>query len=437
MPLEYERNTYVLVGKRILKSNLSKNPSTLLAYKRDIITAHNRFVNYITNRYESVSEDHKAIYRQNLDYVREKTSDCFKKLNVEYQFTDNIFEFIEEAQANFSDKSNLDEGTDSEDTYHFDENLRNSDDDNRENDNGNSNNQDNQNNGNDRIFSEDEMALTVVEFLNFATKIIPDFDGTYANLQSFIDGLNLANASVGTHGASLIELIKSKLKGTARGCISNENTVPLIIAALQTNVKAESASLIESKMMNIIQSKKKANDYVKEIELLASDLKRAHITEGVPIANADKLATNSAVKALRKNASSDKVKWSMETSTFQNLNEAVDKFVSLNTAEAANDSGHATINYMNKRHNSNYRGRYPNNRGYQKNNYRSYNRNYRSSNYRGSNNRGYNRGYGNRRGNNSYHNNGRSNPVRYAEVERNETESGNYSGPQQTLLRDA
>lgn len=104
------------------------------------------------------------------------------------------------------------------------------------------------------------------------------------------------------HNDPFIGLMKTKSKGSARNCVGNEGTLAKVIAALLANVKAESASLIESKMMNITQSKKKTNKFVAEIESFTSDLKRAYITEGVPIASADTLATNSACKSMRQNA---------------------------------------------------------------------------------------------------------------------------------------
>lgn len=419
MPLEDERNAYILVGKRILKSRLSKNPATLEAYKRDIIVAHNRFVDYVISKFETASDRSKEGYRKNLKYVQEKTNDCFVKLKINYQFADNPFEFIDETKVISSGEGNPNNSnSDSEDTDPFDNDLDNSDD-NKENEN---------NRDNDNINEMD-----VAQFLAFASRIVPEFDGTYANLQSFIDALNLANASVGAHVVSYVAFIKSRLKINARSCVTNEATVADIILALQANIKPESASLIESKMMNIHQSKKKANDYVKEIETLAADLKRAHMTDGIPIAAADNLATNSAVKALRQNASSEKVKMLMEAGTFRNLNEAVDKFVTLSTTETPNNSNNATINYMNRRQGSDgYRSRRYNNRGYRKNNYQSNSYNYRPNNRRGYGNRGYYRSNDNRRGNNR-----RPNHVRYIDAETHGSNSGNQSGPQQILLRDA
>lgn len=445
MTLEFERNAYILVGKRILKSNLSQNKETLQSYKRDIIAAHNRFVHYVSGRFEKVTDKHKDVYRKNLNYVRDKTRNCFAKLKVDFQFTDDIFQFIDENVAVFASGSNKHDGdTESDDTDDFDEEVVNSDDnreseDNQDNDD-NREHKSNQSDGDNLDDNTDEMAITVVEFLNFATKIVPEYDGTHANFQGFVDAVNLANASVDTHTPSFIALIKSKLKGSARGYVSNENTVAAIILALETNSRSESASLIESKLMNTPQAKKKSNDYVKEVESLTAELQRAHITEGIPIAAAAVLATNSAVKAMRKNASNEKVKLLMEAGTFRHLNEAVEKFVSLSNSENSNNSNNASINFINKRQNNYvHRGNRRGNRGYRRggNQWNSYNSNYRFNNYQGSNSRGSYRNNDGRRGYHSYNNNRRSNAIRFVDANRDESDSGNRSGPQQLMLRDA
>lgn len=78
------------------------------------------------------------------------------------------------------------------------------------------------------------MPMSAVEFLTFATKIIPEYTGLAQDLKSFEDALNLVNESVDTHVAQAINLIKTKLKGTARDYVTNEATIPEIIARQRT-----------------------------------------------------------------------------------------------------------------------------------------------------------------------------------------------------------
>lgn len=78
--------------------------------------------------------------------------------------------------------------------------------------------------------------------------------------------------------------------------------------------------------------------YIKEIEDLTSSLKRAYISEGVPFRLAGEYSTQNAVKSLSTNASNEKIKLIMEAGTFNNMNEAVSKFVTTTTEVSASQS---------------------------------------------------------------------------------------------------
>lgn len=403
MTLKDEHHAYSLVAKRILRSKLTSNTDTLSQYRRDIVNAHNRYIEYVVDKYEQASVKNREIYGSSVEKLIAKTSSCFTRLKATYEFTDNIFAFLEverlvdreifELVLTESDIEDSSENSDYEDT----------------------------------------MVQTKEEFLVYASKLLPDFDGSFANLQSFCDGLSLVNLSVGTHGEAAVELVKTKLKNDSRMYISNEATLQAIIATLKDKIKPDSTAVVTSKLMGVSQAKKKVNEYVKEVETLTASLKRAYIAEGVPLPLADQYATRSAVEAMQKNAASDKVRLLMEAGKFVDLNEAVDKFVKANNDEA---TGTASINYVNKRYGvNNQRGRRGNHRnyrgsnGYYYNNNGNSNRNYQNGNNWRSNNNNNNRPRGNNRG----RNNGR---VRVANVEENNSQ-GNGQAPQQTRLRDA
>lgn len=81
------------------------------------------------------------------------------------------------------------------------------------------------------------MAITVIEFITFATRT-----------KRFIDAVNLVNANVGAFVVSAIEVVKSKLKGSATNIITkrNETTLKAITDKLKENIKSESSKLITS-----------------------------------------------------------------------------------------------------------------------------------------------------------------------------------------------
>lgn len=199
------------------------------------------------------------------------------------------------------------------------------------------------------IYTENNMSQTVVEFLNTASKLIPEFDGKSENLPSFIDSLNLVKAIQGTHESTAVSLIKTKLKGTARNLISSENTINEIIQKLKTSVKGESVEVLTAKIMNIKQNNKTANAYCGEIENLSKSLENAYICDGLPCELATKYSTQVAVKALTKNCTIDKVKLIMEAGQFNSMNDAISKFV--NSCTEATGQQNAILYYRQRQNN--------------------------------------------------------------------------------------
>lgn len=71
---------------------------------------------------------------------------------------------------------------------------------------------------------------------------------------------------MGEHIASAVEMVKTKLKGTARNFITNEASLVAIGDKLVASIKPESTNLIISKLKNLKQ--------------LTTSLKKAFFTEG-------------------------------------------------------------------------------------------------------------------------------------------------------------
>lgn len=201
MPLKEEKARFKLVYKRILKKNISVNPDKLDEYRQDILEAHNQLVSYVHGKYGTTNTTQdRNVYFSAVTKARQITSDCFKKLNLFYPFTDDIFELL--------DTNNL-QTIDPSDPNPINPNIQNliggtstdSDSDDSQDSNSNQDRQgsnSNQNNSGSDQSTSGNMAITEIEFLNYATKVIPDYDGTPANLQSFIDALTLVGSSVGT-----------------------------------------------------------------------------------------------------------------------------------------------------------------------------------------------------------------------------------------------
>lgn len=271
-------------------------------------------------------------------------------------------------------------------------------------------------------FEEDNMTQTVVEFINTATRLIPEFDGKPENLRSFLDALSLLDTLKDTHEAVAINLIKTKLKGNARNLVENESTIQQIIGKLSSSVKGESVEVLSAKILNIRQNSKSANAYCSEIESLTRTLESAYISDGLSCELASKYSTQIAVKAMTKNCTIDRVKLIMEAGQFGNMNDAIGKFVS--SCTEATGQQNAILYYKNKSNNNNYRGgrgRFRGRSGYNRNN------NNNSNNYnRNGNTNGNFRG--NRHGQNRNRSNGhdnRNNNVRVTNTDQTRSENSN------------
>ncbi|XP_017474117.1 PREDICTED: LOW QUALITY PROTEIN: uncharacterized protein LOC108364783 [Rhagoletis zephyria] len=172
-----------------------------------------------------------------------------------------------------------------------------------------------------------KMTQTVVDFINTATRLMPDFDGKPENLRSFLDALSLIETLKGDHETVAINLIKTKLKGNARNLIENEATIQDVIRKLTSSVKGESVEVLSAKILNIRQNNKSANTYCNEVETLTKSLESAYISDGLSCTLAQQYSTQIAVKAMTKNCTIDRVKLIMEAAQFNTMNEAIEKFV--------------------------------------------------------------------------------------------------------------
>lgn len=259
------------------------------------------------------------------------------------------------------------------------------------------------------------MSLSVTEFIGLITKIIPEFDGKFTNLQSFFDALDLVESIKETHENIAVNVIKTKLKGSARNLISNESTIVSIKTTLKQVVKGESTEVLTAKIMNVRQGNKSANLFVSEVEELTKALSNAYISDGLPLQLAEKYSTQVAVKSMTKNASNDRVRLIMESGNFVTMNDAVSKFVS----SCTDISSTSDVRYFKSNWNGHRNGR---GRGNGNNRGRGQGR-YRGNNRRGSGN--HNSNWNNNTNVNSRDNRNRN--VRVVNEEHND--SGNLNHP--------
>lgn len=383
MTFSDEKAKFIKTTKLIIKSNLSKNLVTLESYRQKIIQSYNELTNYCRAEYPKLNTESKELIIIEHKKLKDKLCICLSLLNCEYTIEQKALALLTESNVG---PPSISESTSEENSS-------------SEHDNNDINDEENE--------TKDNMATTAIQFLSFAVKTIPEFDGSPEHLQRFLDALNLVNANVETHMASAVQLTKTKLIGTARNYITNEATLEAISETLTNNVKGESTKAVIAKLMSVKQMGKSPNAFIKEIESLTTCLKRAFITDGVPANLADDYATQNAVIAMTANATNEKVKLIMEAGQFNTMNDAVAKFVASSTEQTSGSVMYA--NRSNRGRGANYYTR-----GYNNNNNRGNNYHSRGNFVRG-----------NYRGNNHYHN-------RYARG----NNRGNYRGQQQIRAID-
>lgn len=244
--------------------------------------------------------------------------------------------------------------------------------------------------------TETEMAL---EFVNFATKVVPEFDGKPENLQRFFDGLDLMNTQIGTHLQTAISIIKTKLAGNCRSIITNENSIEAVKATLRLKIRGESSENLNTKIMSTKQGSKSINVYAREISELAKNLVGAYTAEGVPPEAAQKYSAKSIVRSVIANASNPEMRIIMKAAQINTIDDAVEKILC-----SESGSSETILVHTNGRTRQSYRGRgnfySNNNRGNFNPNYSNSNRNYQNNwnNRQNNGNRGaYNRNFQNRR----------------------------------------
>jgi len=338
------REEVIKESKRVLKRQVPKSESVRNQVRDNLLTLYNNFVSTVNSCYTDIDDSkYNNQIKPIFNIIRDRVIRSYQVLQVDYKIPTNILKKID---PRVKDELILIDIT--EDI------TRQNDDSDSDSDSNNElqvkKDQENLTNFN--------MPLSAPEFFNLASKIVPaEFDGSEDKLTSFLDALTLLKANVETHEGNAVAYVKTRLTGKARSIVGESTTLEEINLKLKNGIKSESSQSVTSKLLNL---KQRYNDtkYVTEIESLTHKLKQAYISEGVPENVAENYTTNTTVKALSANATSEKVKIIMEAGNFHTVQEAVQKFVNVSAENAAS----ATVLYTNRGQNrgrprNNYRGR--------------------------------------------------------------------------------
>lgn len=281
----------------------------------------------------------------------------------------------------------------------------------------------------------ENMALSKEDFYALATKGIKNYAGNPLSLQAFLNSLKLMQEMAGdTHAALLISIVMTKLEGNAQDAVDpNSKTLDEIINALKGDIKPESSKVLEARLAALRFDRTKVQEFCKESEELAENLKRSLVIEGVTASKATEMVIDKTVEMCRACTRSDLVKAVLSATKYDNHKEVVAKLVLESSTEVKEKQvlAYKARGRFDKRNRGNGRGGQYNNRQGQ---YRGgQNGGYRGNNQRGNNRQFTNSNRGRGRGRGYYGNNQHS--VRVIEASENSEVPQHFQlGDSQTMM---
>lgn len=286
-------DSIVKESKRVLKKDIPKSIAIREEVINNLITHYNDYISNLVLHWHEFDENQIYLLKNTYSKVRDKVIRSFQVLDVAIKVPISCHEFIDKniKELDFLDIPKVDI---------------------------------------EQI--SDKMAMNKADFFNLASKILStEFDGSPDRLLSFIDALSLLQLNSTGNEDNAVAYVKTRLVGKARDLITDQNSLPDIISKLRTGIKTEDSQYVEAQLYSIKQNGRELTKFAAEMDSLSSRLKRAYINEGIPAEVAEKFTTKNVVKALIKNSNSDRVKIIMEASVFPSGNDAIAKFVNVNS----------------------------------------------------------------------------------------------------------
>lgn len=390
------KKEFIDTTKKILKKKISTNPTKLKEYETELITSHNKAIEYIAQYFNAFSEPNKTLYRNELVYIRDKTNKCLGKLNSKAKVTNDLLQSLNDNI--FTDDESDIENSDIENNSDDSETMTNS---------SNSNNTATEN-------ITDNMAISVPEYYRMASQNINrNYSGDPLQLEPFINSVKLLQKidTQNTHNELLKAFVISKLEGKALQIVPKDGTLDEILTTLQNKISPDNSDVILGRMVTLKMNGMTPRTFTKEAELLADAFHRSLILEGATLELANKMTIKQTVKMCKNNAKSGHVKTVLDSTTFQEPKEVISKLI---TAQDEQEVERQVLSFQRQ---SNFRrNNFGNNRF--NNNHSSFNNNRNNSNnqnYRQNNNNWRGNGRGRGRGNNRFNNKRGNFNVRVAE----------------------
>lgn len=138
----------------------------------------------------------------------------------------------------------------------------------------------------------------------------------------------------------LVDLVKSRFKGTALSCVAAATTIVKIDEIVVKTFKGPKPVEIRSELMVI----KKSDQMTKEIELLAEKLQNAYIGNGHALEHANELTVETVKEVLEKQAGDNPVNKNMFIKEFPTVNSVIEVYNALEKRKQSNSQ--ISINHV-------------------------------------------------------------------------------------------
>jgi hypothetical protein len=302
-------------AKRAIKSQIPKQQSVREEIVHNLVKYFNRFVNTANTYWTRLTPEHKEWVNKHFNKLRDRTILAFTNLGIKYVVPNSSIVPIDINILQTDSDSESDTPTNT------------------------------------------KMPLTTSEFFNLADKLVSkSFNGDVSGLISFIDAITLLKANCEGQEENAVNFVKTRLTGKARLAVTDDiRNLDEIIQILKQKCSGEKSHTIEAKLLTLKQNGKDAVSFTNQINELAASLQSAYLSEGVRADTAETFAKNRAIRTMASNARSERTKLIMEAGNFENLHDAVTKFITVDS-----DSNSSNVLFTNSR--KNYNNSYNNNR---------------------------------------------------------------------------
>lgn len=312
------------------RRQLTKNLNLRVEYKESLVETYNALTTYLHSVYvDANTEPTKEFVKQRIIENRNKLTESFTCLNLQYKFDKNGFATIDITKVIESPIDNVSDSESDPESEHSQTSQKSDNPDpidNTKNGVGNAATVSTSN----QTENIAEMAQTKKDFMQIANGYINyKYSGDPVGLDSFIDCIELLDSlTEPVNKDVMLKFIKSKLEGKAREAIVTTPTkADDIITQLRDAIKTDSAKVIEGKILALRAEKTNLTKFAERAEELAEKYRLSLVHEGFSKDKAKEMSIDKTVELCRKQSRSETLKSIIASTKFSEPKEVVAKMI--------------------------------------------------------------------------------------------------------------